>query len=333
MGSPDPYARQLDGIGSGISSTSKICVIQKSARPDADLDYTFIQVGIRDGELDVGGNCGNMTSVVGPWAFDEGLLHCVHDVKVGEQGEEVERAVTARLFNTNTSKIVWATFKVTKDGRYDPFGEYAIDGVPGKGSRITLQFRDPSGAKTGTMLPTGNVVDELLLSGGEKIRASLVDVANPGVFVLAEDVGVDGDVKPAVLEEKEELMARLELIRQEGARMMGLDPKVQSVPKVVIVSRPTDEAVADGTHIVCRALSMQQAHKAAPLTSALCLGKTQLNSSQVIAARSRKTRGCMQDTRNAPSPNRHQRRGQRLHHHSPRRWRSRSRKHLRKRLD
>jgi 2-methylaconitate cis-trans-isomerase PrpF len=270
MGSPDSFGRQLDGMGSGLSSTSKICVVEKSARPDADLDYTFIQVGIRDGDLDMAGNCGNMSSIVAPWALNEGLLHAVHDVR----GEEGERTVMVRIFNTNTNKTIHVTFSVTKDGVYDPFGEDSIDGVPGTGSRITMAFQDPAGAKTGRTLPTGNVVDMLVLPDGSTVRASLVDVANPGVFVLAEDVGVEGDIKPAALEEKVNVMERLELIRQEGTRMMGLDPKVQSVPKIVLVSRPTGQAAAEGIHIVCRALSMQQPHKAAPLTLSLNLGES-----------------------------------------------------------
>ncbi|SMQ52068.1 unnamed protein product [Zymoseptoria tritici ST99CH_3D7] len=270
MGSPDPYGRQLDGIGSGISSTSKICIVAKSDREDVDLDYTFVQVGIRDGDLDMAGNCGNMSAIVAPWAADEGMLQ--HIVQYEVEGENEGKRVTVKIFNTNTSKVVHVTFDISSDGVYDPVGDYSIDGVPGTGSRITLQFRDPGGAKTGRVLPTGNAVDTLVLPDGETIQASLVDVANPGIFVRAEDVGIPGNIKPAMLEERVDVMERLELIRREGTRMMGLDPDVQSVPKIVLVSKPTPEAVADGTHVVCRALSMQQPHKAVPLTLALNLG-------------------------------------------------------------
>ena len=270
MGSPDSFGRQLDGMGSGISSTSKICVVERSHRAEADLDYTFIQVGIKDGSLDLAGNCGNMSSAVGPFGFSEGLLHNIYE-KIDESSED-DHQVNVRIFNTNTSKLINATFSVTKDGVYDPFGDYSIDGVPGSGSRITLSFLDPAGAKTGKALPTGNAVDTITYANGESIRASLVDVANPGVFVLASDLGIGGEISPAGLEANSELMARLERIRQEGARMMGLDPEIQSVPKIVIVSKPSNEAAASGIHIVCRALSMQQPHKAAPLTLALNLG-------------------------------------------------------------
>lgn len=267
MGSPDAYGRQLDGMGSGVSSTSKICVVERSSRADADLDYTFVQVGIKDGSLDLAGNCGNLSSAVGPFGLSEGLLHNVHDTADLE-----DRTVTVRIFNTNTSKLIHTTFNVTKDGKYDPFGDYSIDGVPGSGSRITMSFLNPAGSKTGKAMPTGNPIDTLDLGNGESIKASLVDVANPGIFVLASDLGVPGDIMPASLESMQDVMARLERIRRQGTLMMGLDPNIQSVPKIVIVSKPNDAAAKNGIHITCRALSMQQPHKAVPLTLGLNLG-------------------------------------------------------------
>lgn len=268
MGSPDSYGRQLDGMGSGASSTSKICVVERSSRADADLDYTFVQVGIKDGSLDLAGNCGNLSAAVGPFGFGEGLLHNVY-----EMASPDNRTVTVRIFNTNTTKIIHTTFNVTKDGMYDPFGDYSIDGVPGTGSRITMSFLNPAGSKTGKALPTGNPIDALDLGNGKSIQASLVDVANPGVFILASDLGIPGDITPDALNSMKDVMTRLENIRRQGARKMGLDPDTQSVPKIVIVSRPTDVVAKDGTHITCRALSMQQPHKAVPLTLALNLGE------------------------------------------------------------
>lgn len=260
MGSPDSYGRQLNGMGSGISSTSKICVLSKSEREDADVDFTFVQVGIKDGSLDLAGNCGNMISMVGPMALDWKLL----ERKAGASKEE-----TVRIFNTNTNKIIHSTFRVdTNSGLYEPCGDYCIDGVPSTGSRITLSFIDPAGAKTGKALPTGNVVDTLELEDGTKIEASLVDVSNPGVFVLASDVGVPGDISPDELSGKADIMARLERIRQAGAAKMGLDPHTQTVPKIVLLCASQDGK----SNVVCRALSMQQAHKAVPLTLALNLG-------------------------------------------------------------
>lgn len=264
MGSPDEYGRQLNGMGSGISSTSKVCVVEKSSRPGVDLDYTFVQVGIEDGKIDLAGNCGNMSSAVGPFAYAEGLLRCDGEGK--REGE-----VSVRIFNTNTNKLIISRFNVTREGEYDPYGEYSIDGVPGTGSRITLEFVDPAGAKTGKgALPTENAVDVLKLEDGSSIEASLCDIANPGVFIRAEDLGVEGNIKLAALEDQPAVMERLEEIRREGARMMGLDPETQTIPKIAILSRPKDGE--EGVNVVVRALSMRQPHKAVPLTLALNLG-------------------------------------------------------------
>ena len=271
MGSPDQYGRQLNGMGSGISSTSKICVVEKSTRPDIDVDYTFVQVGIKDGSLDTAGNCGNMTSAVGPYALDEQISPPGGLVDGDEGG--TSRA-TMRMFNTNTSKVIHSTFPVTKGSsvQFVPDGSYSIDGVPGKASHIVLSFVDPEGAKTGKALPTGKEIDTLELPDGTTVQATLTDVANPGVFVLASDLNVDGEIQPAELEANAALMARLEIMRQAGASLMGLDPNTQSVPKIVILSKPSETLASEGVNIVCRALSMQQAHKAAPLTLALNLG-------------------------------------------------------------
>lgn len=266
MGSPDYFGRQLNGMGSGISSTSKICVVERSSRPGIDVDYTFIQVGIKDGHLDMAGNCGNMSSVVGPWAFNEGLVKAKG--VASESGE-----ITVRMFNTNTSKEVHNTFTINAiRSSFEPRGDYSIDGVGGTGSKITLSFLDPGGAKTGYALPTGNPVDTLHLRDGSSIRATLADIANPGVFVLASDLGIPGNTTSDAIGANRSLLSRLEDIRREGATAMGLDADVQSVPKIVILSSPSAAEVERGVHIVCRALSMQQAHKAVPLTLALNLG-------------------------------------------------------------
>lgn len=267
MGSPDPTGRQLNGMGSGISSTSKICVISRSLREGVDVDYTFVQVGIKGGDLDMAGNCGNMSSAVGPVAWGAGMCERRDVLMMGDAVCEAR----VKLFNTNTGKIIESSFKVdAEDGGYDSIGGYSIDGVPGSGSKITLSFLDPEGAKTGKALPTGNAIDELPLSDGTTIRASLVDIANPGVFVLASDIGVPGDISSDALGADENVMKRLEEIRRAGTSKMGLDPDIQSVPKIVLISEPTSTQA--GVNIVCRALSMQQAHKAVPLTLALNLG-------------------------------------------------------------
>lgn len=269
MGSPDSFGRQLNGMGSGVSSTSKICVVEKSSRPDIDVEYTFVQVGIKDGHLDMAGNCGNMSSAVGPWALNEGLIK---GKTASAPGSDELRV---RMFNTNTSKVIDSTFAVASNGsRFEHRGDYSIDGVQGQGSRITLSFLDPEGSKTGQALPTGNPTDILRLADGRTVHASLTDIANPGVFILASELGLPGDIHPDGLTADARLMADLEAIRQAGAIAMGLDPSVQSIPKIVLLSPPTQDEASRGVNIVCRALSMQQAHKAVPLTLALNLGAT-----------------------------------------------------------
>lgn len=267
MGSPDSYGRQLNGMGSGISSTSKIVVISPPSRPDVDLDYTFVQVGVKDGVLDKAGNCGNMSSAVGPLGLNEGLVQNPNIEMIDGQ-----QTASVRIFNTNTSKVIVSQFRV--DGsppRYVSDGHYAMDGVPGTGNRITLRFLDPAGAKTGRALPTGNPVDELTLGDGSTVPASLVDVSNPGVFVRVADLGIaDAEsLTPAIVEADEGLKAKLEQIRKAGTSLMGLDPAVESVPKIVLLFSDTRSPDVD---VRCLAMSMGQAHKAVPLTLALCLG-------------------------------------------------------------
>jgi 2-methylaconitate cis-trans-isomerase PrpF len=278
MGSPDPHSgRQLDGMGSGVSSTSKVCVIappSEAERADRDVNFTFVQAGIRDGRLDLAGNCGNMISAVGPLAFNLGFGGTV------EAGGET---ALVRIFNTNTNKLIRSRFRIAgHPPRFCPDGDYAIDGVPGTHSRITLSFVRPAGAKSGAAngLPTGRPVDLLPLRAGEEpsILASLVDVSNPGVFILASALGFGGDTVQAAasIEADGDLKATLEHLRREGASRMGMDPDTQSVPKIVLLFPPRADAAADAgaaaTDVRCVALSMGQVHKAVPLTLALCLG-------------------------------------------------------------
>lgn len=274
MGSPDPdFGRQLDGIGSGLSSTSKIVILGSPSRDDVDVDFTFVQVGIRDGVLDMAGNCGNMSSIVGPAAWDQGFIS--RDKTTLEKDEDGQEWATVRIFNTNTSKVMVSRFKVVGNPPiYSPQGEYVMDGVPGTNSMITMSFMDPAGAKTGKALPTGKPIDTLQLPDGSTIEASLVDVGNPGVFVSTRSLGLDNAtasaLTPPLIEANAELKSRLEQIRRAGTSKMGLDPNVESVPKIVLLFPGHD--TPEDVDIRCVAMSMGQAHKAVPLTLALCLG-------------------------------------------------------------
>src|ERR1700712_5067823 len=173
MGSPDPNGRQLNGMGGGISSLSKVCILAPSARDDADIDYTFAQVQIREAAVDYRSNCGNMSSAVGPFAVDEGLLR-----------PNADQAVV-RIFNTNTRKIIRSTFPLS-DGRAATDGAMAIPGVAGMGAPVRLDFLTPGGATTGKLLPTGHPVDALMVPGMGIVPVSMVDAANACVFVQAK---------------------------------------------------------------------------------------------------------------------------------------------------
>jgi len=270
MGSPDPYGRQLNGMGGGVSSLSKVCVLAPSGRPDADVDYTFAQVMIKEARVDYKSNCGNMSSAVGPFAVDERIV----DV----EGDEV----TVRIFNTNTAKLIHASFALEgATTRYD--GDLVIPGVSGSGAPIRLDFLEPGGATTGALLPSGHVVDELDVPGFGTVEVSLVDAANAAVFVRASDVGLTGLELPDELESLPEVLALLEAIRRQASMRMGIAPDVESasrvtsVPFVCVVRPPTDSRTLSGeiiprgdVDLVARAVSHGQAHRALPLTVSLC---------------------------------------------------------------
>jgi 2-methylaconitate cis-trans-isomerase PrpF len=214
-----------------------------------------------------------MSSIVGPAAWDLGYA----DENTEQRGElvstdaEGRKWATLRLYNTNTRKIIASTFRVGGEPlRYCAEGGYKMDGVPGTQSQITMEFLDPAGAKTGKALPTRNAVDVLELPSGEKVQASLVDVGNPGVFVAASSVGLTMPCTPFDVEADCQLKTKLERIRRAGASAMGLDPDTESVPKIVLLFPPAEKE--QGVDIRCLAMSMGQAHKAVPLTLALCLG-------------------------------------------------------------
>lgn len=266
-GSPD--YRQIDGIGGADSLTSKVAIIAPSERADADVDYTFGQVSIASALVDYKGNCGNLCSGVGPFVVDEGL------VKVTEPITKV------RIYNTNTKKIIVADVPV-KDGKALVDGDCAIDGVPGTGARIMLDFLDSGGAVTGKLLPTGNVRDTIQVDG-RSYTVSLVDAATPAIFVDAEELGLKGTEIASEIDARPDLLAELERIRSIGAEMIGtvkdwrdgtrLSP---AVPKIAFVSSPREyrnskgELVAEGEiDLTARIMSMQKAHKAYAVTGGI----------------------------------------------------------------
>lgn len=284
MGSPDPYGRQLDGMGGGVSSLSKVCIIAPSEHPDADVDYTFAQVLVKEASVGYRGNCGNMSSAVGPFAVDQGLIPASDSGKT-----------TVRIFNTNTQKIIHSTFE-THDGRARYHGDLEIPGVSGTGSAIKLDFVQPGGATTGTLLPSGNVTDMLDVPGVGTLEVSFVDAANAAVFVRAQDVGLTGLELPDELESNPDTLARLDAIRVHASVKMGIAPDIESaksitiVPFICIVSAPVDNPTLSGETVpaadidlVARVISNGQPHRALPLTVSLCTAVAARISGTVVA--------------------------------------------------
>ncbi|PNP44821.1 hypothetical protein THARTR1_11005 [Trichoderma harzianum] len=244
MGSPDPYGRQLNGMGGGVSSLSKVCVVSPSTRDDADVDFEFVQVVIDDGSLDFASNCGNMTAAIGPFALDEGLLGSSNVILASST-----KCASVRIYNVNTKKNIIASFPVDGDApKFVPHGTYQMDGVPGTASKILLSFQSPGGTQTGKVLPTGQSLTSMNVKdkNGRKITASLVDVANPGVYVDSSDLEIRPDITPAELDQQKDTMALLEAVRREAAELMGMDPNTASVPKIVILFRPADKEASAG---------------------------------------------------------------------------------------
>jgi 2-methylaconitate cis-trans-isomerase PrpF len=206
MGSPDVL--QIDGLGGSRPITSKVAIIAPSTRPDADVDYTFAQVDIEWPGVGYAGNCGNISSGVGPFAIDEGLV------------EAVEPVTRVRIFNTNTSALLIAEVSV-RDGRARVAGDLAIPGVPGTGAEIVMNWVATIGAKTGALLPTGRAMDEITLEDGRVVHATLCDAGNPCVWVPAAELGRTGSELAEINDDAELLNATRE-IRGKAAVLMGM---------------------------------------------------------------------------------------------------------------
>ncbi len=270
LGSPDPYGRQLNGMGGGLSSVSKAVAIGPPGRADADVDYSFAQVAVGEAAVDRAANCGNLSSAVGPFAIDAGM--------VAAGGGE---CATVTIHNTNSAKLIRATVPLA-DGRARTDGDFAIPGVAGTGARIRLDFLDPGGTATGALLPTGRAADTLPVPGDGDFEVSLVDSSVPCAFVAAARFGLTGAEGVAELEADGALMARVERVRRAAAVAMGLAESPEAagaaVPRIALVAPPRAFRALDGAEIgpeaadlAARAWSMGRVHRALPLTVALCL--------------------------------------------------------------
>ncbi|MER2153842.1 MAG: PrpF domain-containing protein [Solibacillus sp.] len=265
MGSPD--RRQIDGLGGANSLTSKVAIIKKSDLNDVDIEYTFAQISIANNLVDFKGNCGNISSAVGPYAIEQGLV------------QAIEPITTVRIFNTNTKKMIIAEVEV-ENGRVKTEGMCSIPGVPGTGSPIYLSFPNAEGAVTGKLFPTGNPIDVIQLPEGP-ISISIIDVANPLVFVNASDVGLTGSELPH--EFTREKLLELEAIRSMAAEMCHFAAKEDAtmkspaVPKMTIIAPPMDyidvtgiERKASDMDCRIRMMSMQEPHQALAISGAIC---------------------------------------------------------------
>lgn len=272
LGSPDRYGRQLDGMGGGLSSLSKAVIVGPPTREDADLDYLFAQVSVGTSLVDYGGTCGNLVSAVAQFAVDEGIVTAT-----------VETA-TMRIHAVNTGKIIRARVLV-RDGKARTDGDFVIPGVSVGGAPIRLEFLDPDGTRTGRLLPTAQPADMLEIPDIGAIRASLVDAANPCVFVAAGDLGLAGTEIPDQLDADPDFRAAVEAIRAAagvrmgfGATLDAISTKSQSSPKIALIAPAQAMPLLDGSRLeadsfdLCvRMISMGQAHRAVPLTGALCV--------------------------------------------------------------
>jgi 2-methylaconitate cis-trans-isomerase PrpF len=267
-GSPD--GRQIDGIGGSDPLTSKAAVVRRSDRADADVEYTFYQVGIDQPAVSTGGNCGNMLAAVGPFAILRGL------VPVSEPETMV------RIYTTNTRQVVTARIPV-RQGQASCEGDCAIAGVPDPGAAIRLDFGDCSGAVSGKLLPTGAARDRIAIDG-RQVEVSLIDAATPFVFVNASDLGGTGTELPDELRNNVDLMGRLEQVRGWAAVALGLVARPElaraespNIPRVIMIAKPTKYVSVGGREIaqadvdICvRQLAMQRPHKALAVTGAVC---------------------------------------------------------------
>jgi 2-methylaconitate cis-trans-isomerase PrpF len=268
MGSPDLL--QIDGLGGSRPVTSKVAVIAASERDDADVDYTFGQVDIERDLIGYIGNCGNISSGVGPFAIDEKLVAVTEPI------------TTVRIYNTNTDKVLSAKVPV-RDGKAQVHGDCVIAGVPGSGAPIVMDYSGTVGAVSGRLLPTGRVVDTIVLEDGRNLAATLCDVANPCVFVAAADVGLTGNELPEEISANSALMTTIGEIQSKTGQMFGLWPNWQDVsmpgfPLVVLVAPPADYTDTAGTEhgessmdLRARLLFVNRCHDSMAGTGATCL--------------------------------------------------------------
>jgi hypothetical protein len=278
IGSPDPYAAHIDGMGGATSSTSKCVILSKSSRPDHDVDYLYGQVSIDKAFVDWSGNCGNLSTAAGAFAIHAGL---VDPSRIPRDGTCV-----VRIWQANIGKTIIAHVPVT-EGRVQETGDFELDGVTFPSAEIVLEFIDPSeeGEGGGSMFPTGNLVDDLEVPGVGVFKATMITAGIPTVFVNAGEIGYTGTELREAINTDPKQLERFEKIRVAGALRMGLIKapeealKRQHTPKVAFVAKPRDYVASSGKTVkasdidlLVRALSMGKLHHAMMGTAAVAIG-------------------------------------------------------------
>ena len=279
IGSPDPYSKQIDGMGGATSSTSKTVILSKSTRAEHDVDYLFGQVSIDTSFVDWSGNCGNLSAAVGPFAISNGL---VNPDRVPLNG-----VCIVRIWQANIGKTIIAHVPIT-DGQVQETGDFELDGVTFPAAEVQLEFMDPAAEEEGAggaMFPTGNLVDDLEVPGIGTFKATMINAGIPAIFLNAEDIGYTGAELQDAINGDPKALAHFETIRAHGAVRMGLIKHVdeavkrQHTPKVAFVAKPRDYTSSSGKKVttadvdlLVRAMSMGKLHHAMMGTAAVAIG-------------------------------------------------------------
>lgn len=274
IGSPDPYQKQIDGMGNASSSTSKTVILSESSQPDHDVDYLFGQVSIDKPFVDWSGNCGNLTAAVGAFAIHSGF---VAKDRIPENG-----TCMVRIWQANIRKTIVAHIPIT-NGEVQETGDFELDGVTFPAAEIRIEFMDPADGE-GSMFPTGNVVDDLEVPGVGTLRATMINAGIPTIFINAEDIGYKGTELQDDINSDAKALEMFETIRAYGAVKMGLIQNIeeaaarQHTPKVAFVAKPVDYVSSSGKQIqagdidvLVRALSMGKLHHAMMGTAAVAI--------------------------------------------------------------
>jgi probable AcnD-accessory protein PrpF len=279
IGSPDPYGKQIDGMGGATSSTSKTVIVSQSTRPDHDVDYLFGQVAIDRAFVDWSGNCGNLSAAVGPFAIANGLIDAA---RIPANG-----IATVRIWQANIGKTIIAHVPMT-NGAVQETGDFELDGVTFPAAEVALEFMDPAADEEGgggAMFPTGRLIDDLDVPGLGTLRVTMINAGIPTIFVEAEAIGYKGTELQDAINGDEKALSMFETIRAHGAMRMGLIERMEDIakrqhtPKIAFVAKPADYVASSGkavkaadVDLLVRAMSMGKLHHAMMGTAAVAIG-------------------------------------------------------------